>query len=107
MASPLSRVAAAHIDQDDLLAMVPLGCVLKPWHVVLRETDEVALHAAIAHLPEPMLRLKSATGRRVLHRADVDSLQGNAEHELNWDVPVRHGFVQIPFSNRARSSHSA
>jgi len=95
------------MDEDELSAMLPRGCLLRPWHVVLREKDEESLIAAIAHLPEPARRFKCVIGRRVLHSADTDSLQGNAEHELNADVPVRHGFVHFSPPDRVKSSHSA
>lgn len=93
------------VSEDGLAAMLPTGFELKPWHVVLREQDENAFNRSIAHLPEPVRRLKCNVGRRVLYRDDISSVQANPDDVLHVpDIEVRNGFVHFPQSCDTRSA---
>merc|ERR1712187_258581 len=93
------------VDPDQLQAMLPAGCVLRPWHVVLHERDEAALYAAIAHLPEPARRLKYAVGRKILQSEENLSVQADADDEFMLpDIEVVNGFVHFSQPGDARST---
>lgn len=71
-----------NIEPQALMPQLPSWLDLKPWHVVVHEADESSLAADIAHLAEPVRRLKHGIGRTVLWLQDADSVHANADMEF-------------------------
>lgn len=98
------------MSSEALNVVLPPGLVLKPWHVVLLEADEVQLLSAIRHLHEPLRRLKHEVGRRVLGASDDQSMDGNADEARalqDVDVPATRTFIHFWRMADSRSSCTA
>lgn len=98
----------AVVDKDAFLAALPTDTVLKPWHVVLYEDDEVALFTCLNHLEQPARRLKHEVGRLPLNGStDSSSTQANADNDrMIPDIEVMRTFIHFPQSHHVRSHHT-
>merc|ERR1739848_375400 len=83
----------------------PSGVHSKAMALVLCESDEDAFNDAIAHLPEPVRRLKPIIGRKLLCVPDEVSVQASADHEHAMpDVLVVNGFLHYSESHDTRTA---
>mmetsp|Transcript_88153 Transcript_88153/g.174964 ORF Transcript_88153/g.174964 Transcript_88153/m.174964 type:complete len:706 (+) Transcript_88153:38-2155(+) len=110
---PWAHGAKIFVEGFDSSLANELDIELRPWHVVVSQTDEPLIHDALRHLPFNLKKMKPGIGRRFVPGGlDLMDVSSEGEHEVLNDaqdiieIRVRRTFLEIPAPHGAPASSS-